>query len=82
MAQWGVLIYKSVSDIDIIIVQPRDVDFRSRTTLTRSNFFAVHFVRIKNIPFDFLVFLKETERKTKEIRGTVFGVCKTNEKEI
>ena len=53
---WGVLIYKSVSDLNVTIVQPRDINFRGRTTLTWSNFFIVRFARVKNIPFNFLVF--------------------------
>ena len=30
--QWGVLIYKSVSDLNVTIVQPRDLNFRGRIT--------------------------------------------------
>ena len=75
---WGVLIYKSFSDLNVTIVQPRHMNFRGRTTLTGSNFFIVRFAQIKNYPFNFYVFQKKTEKKTKEIKGTVFGVCKTN----
>ena len=64
MLHWGVLIYKSVSVLYVTIVQPRDVNFRSRTTFTGSNFFAVRFARVKNIPFNFFVFQRETEKKT------------------
>ena len=79
---WGVLIYKSVSDLYVTIRQPRDLNFRGRNTFKGSNFFVIRFARHKNCPFNFLVFCKETKNKTKEIKGTVFGVCKTNEKEI
>ena len=79
---WGVLKYESYSDLDVTIVQPRDMDFRSRTTFTGSNFFAIRFTRVKNIPFNFLVFQRKTERKTYEIKRTVFAVCKTNDEEI
>ena len=46
------------------------------------NFSIVHFAHFKNFPFIFLVFSRETEEKRKEIKGTVFGVCKTNRKKI
>ena len=75
---WGVLIYKSVSDPNVTIFQPRDMNFRGKTSFIKSNFFIVRFACLKNFSFNFLVFLKETEKKTKEIKGTVFGVCKTN----
>ena len=55
-SQWGVLIYKRVSDLIVTIVQPRDMNFKGRTTFTGSNFFIVHFPRVKNFPFNFLVF--------------------------
>ena len=53
---WGVLIYKSVSDLNVTMVQPRDMNFRGRTTFTWSNFFVVRFARVKNCSFNFLVF--------------------------
>ena len=56
LGHWGVLIYKSVSDLYVTIVQPRDMNFRGRITITRSNFFIVRFARVKNFPFNFLVF--------------------------
>ena len=62
MMGWGVLIYKSVSDLNVTIVQPRDMNFRARTTLTGSNFFFIHFACIKNFPFNEGVNLKVTER--------------------
>ena len=79
---WGVLIYKSVSDLNVTIVQPRDMNFRGRTTYTGSNFFIVYFACVKNFPFNFLVFQKETEKKTKKIKRTVFSVCKTKEEKF
>ena len=48
---WGVLIYKSVSDLNVTIVQPRDMNFRGRTTFIKSNFFIVRFTRVKNFLF-------------------------------
>ena len=56
MVKWGVLICKSFSDLDVTIVQSRDVDLRSRTTLIKSNYFAVCFARVKISPFNFFVF--------------------------
>ena len=53
--RWGVLIYKSDYDLDVTLVQPRDVDFRSRTIFIGLNFFAIRCARVKNIPFNFLV---------------------------
>ena len=79
---WGVLIYKSFSDLNVTIVQPRNINFRGRTSFIRSNFFIVRFARLKNFSFNFFVFSKEAEKKTKKIKGTVFGVCKTNEEEF
>ena len=32
LRQWGVVIYKSISDPNVTIVQPRDLNFRGRTT--------------------------------------------------
>ena len=75
-------VYKSVSDLGITIIQPRDVDFRSRTTSTELNFFAILFACVKNTPFNYIIFYRETERKTREIKRTVFGVCNTNDNEI
>ena len=63
-SRWGVLIYKSVSDPNVTIVQPKDMNFSGRTSLIGSNFFIVHFARIKNFPFNFLVFQKKTKKKT------------------
>ena len=54
--RWGVLICKSVSVPNVTIVQPRDINFRGRTTFIGSNFFIVCFARIKNFSFNFLVF--------------------------
>ena len=79
---WGVLIYKSVSDPNVTIFQPRDMNFRGKTSFIKSNFFIVRFACLKNFSFNFLVFLKETEKKTKEIIETVFVVCKTNEEKF
>ena len=61
---WGVLIYKSVSDLNVTIGQPRDLNFLGRTTFTGSNFFVVCIAHVKNFPFNFLVFHKEIRKKT------------------
>ena len=86
ISRWGVLIYKSVSVLNVNIGQPRDLNFRGRTTFTGSNVFVIRFAHHKNCPFikgfKILVFLKKTEKKTKEIKGTVYGACKTNNKQI
>ena len=37
------LLYKSFSDLYVTIVQPRDMNFRARITLTVSNFIIVRF---------------------------------------
>ena len=79
---WGVLIYKSVSDLNVTIGKPKHLNFRGRTKINGSNFFVVRFAHHKNCSFIFLVFYMKTKKKTKEIKGTVFGVCKTNNKEI
>ena len=61
---WGVLIYKSVSDLLVTMEQPRDKNFMGRTTFIWSNFFIIRFAHIKNCPFNFFVFQKEKEKKT------------------
>ena len=61
---WGVLIYKSVSGLNVTIVQPRDMNFSGRTTFIGSNFFINHFACVKIFPFNFLVFQKKTKKKT------------------
>ena len=48
MARSGVLIYKSVSDFYVTIVQPGDDDFMGRTTFAKSNFVTVRFAHAKN----------------------------------
>ena len=65
-----------------MIGQPRDLNFRGRTTFMSSNFFVICFAHHKNCPFNLLVFWKWTEKKTKEIKEAVYGACKTNNKEI
>ena len=45
---WGVFIYKSVSDLNITILQPKDMNFMGRNTFTGSNFFHIRFVHTKN----------------------------------
>ena len=55
-SHWGVLIYKSVSDLNVTIVQPRNMNFMGKTAFIWSNFFIVRFAHIKNLPFNFLVF--------------------------
>ena len=82
MVHWGVLMYKSVSDLNVTVVQPRDMNFMVRTTFIKSNFFINRFARIKNCPFNFIVFSRETEKKTKEIKRIVSVVCKTNDEEF
>ena len=63
-------------------IQPRDMIFIGRNIFIWVNYFIVRFARIKNCPFDFLVFQKESEKKILETKGTVLGVCKTNYKKI
>ena len=53
---WGVLIYKSVSDLIVTIVQPRDMNFMGKTNLTGSNFFFYSFCTCQNFSFNFIVF--------------------------
>ena len=43
---WGVFMYKSVSDLNVTIVQPRDMNFMA-------NFFIARFARIKDYPLSF-----------------------------
>ena len=78
---WGVLIYKSVSDLNVTIGQPRHLNFRGRTIFIRSNFFVVCFARHKNFLL-FLSILNENKEENKENKGNSFGVCKKNNKEI
>ena len=59
-----VFVYKSVFDLNVTIIQPRDMNFMGRTTFTWSNFSIVCFARFKNFPFNFFVFQRETEKKT------------------
>ena len=44
----GVLIYKSVFDFNVTIVQPGEDDFMGRTTFAMSNFVSVRFAQAKN----------------------------------
>jgi len=52
---WDVFIYKSAPDLNITIVQPRDMYFMSKTTSTWSNFVIVRFAHTKNCPLYFLL---------------------------
>ena len=56
LPRWGVPIYNSVSDLNVTIVQPGDMNFRPRTTFTKLKFFIVRFACVKNFAFNFLVF--------------------------
>ena len=53
MTHKDVFLYKSVSDLSVTIVQPRDMNFRGGTTLIRSNFIIFRFAHIKNFPCNF-----------------------------
>ena len=64
--EWGVLPYKSVADFNVTTMQPRDLNSRCRTFFVWLNFFKVYFARVKNFPFNFFVFQKETEKKHRE----------------
>ena len=44
----GVLIYKSVSDFNVTVVQPGDDDFMGRTAFVKSNFVSIRFAHTKN----------------------------------
>ena len=44
----GVLIYKSISDFNVTIVQPGDDNFMGRTAFVKSNFVSVRFAHTKN----------------------------------
>ena len=44
---WGVLIYKSVSDLNVTIVQPRILNIQGRIIFIWSNFFIIYFAHIK-----------------------------------
>ena len=44
----GVLIYKSVFDFNVTIVQPGDDDFMGRTPFAMSKFVSVRFAHAKN----------------------------------
>ena len=48
MQQSGVLIYKSVTDLNVTIVQPGDDDFMGRTAFAMSNIASVRFAHAKN----------------------------------
>ena len=82
VARWVVLIYKSVSDVNVTMVQPSYINFRGRTTFTWSNFFIVRFAHTKKCYFYFLCFLLCFSLKYKEIKRNVFDACKTNGKKI
>ena len=53
---WGVLIYKSVSDPNVTIAPPRNINFRGKIIFIGSDFLIVRFASIKNFPIIFLVF--------------------------
>ena len=71
MLRWGVLVYKSVSDLNVTVVWPRNMNFRGRTNFTWTNFCFVHFECVKSFSISFLVFKKGTEKKT-ENKGNSF----------
>ena len=54
--RWGVVIYKSFSDLNVTTVQPKELNFSGKTFFIWSNFFIVRFARVKNFPFYFFVF--------------------------
>ena len=48
MGHSGVLIYKSIFDFNVTIVQPGDDHFMGRTAFAMSNFVTVRFAQAKN----------------------------------
>ena len=73
---------QNVSDLNVTIVQLRDMNFMGKTTFVGSNSFVVRFARIKNFPFNFFVISKRNKRENIVNKGNCFGVRKTNEKAI
>ena len=43
---WGVLIYQSVSDLNVTMVQPRDMNIMGKITFTWSKFFVARFAHV------------------------------------
>ena len=77
-----VFIYKSVSDFNVTIVKPRDMNFMGKITYIWLNFVIVRFAHTKKCSLYFLCFLLCFLLKYKEIKGKVFGVCKTKHKQV
>ena len=51
-----VFVYKSVFDLNVTIVQSRDMNFMGRITFDKSNYFIVYFAHTKNYSFYLLCF--------------------------
>ena len=73
---------KSVSDLNVTIAQPRNMNIIGKNVSIGLNFSFLSFARIKNLPFDIYSILKRNKEKTKKIQGIVFLECKTNHEEI
>ena len=66
MRHSGVLIYKSVFDFNVTIVQPGDDNFMGRTAFAMSNIVSVRFAHTKNC-FHFFPSPKDNFRRTNSV---------------
>ena len=57
LSLYDVFIYKSVTNLNVTIVQPRNMNIMCKTSFIRSKFFIVHFALTKNCSLYFLCFL-------------------------
>ena len=68
-----VFVYKSVFDLNVTIVQSRDMNFMGRTTFVESNYFIVHFAhKKKTVSFICSVLSFVSFESNKEIKGKIF----------
>ena len=75
LPRWGVLIYKSVSDLNVTIVQPRNMNIKGKTTFIWSHFLLFVLYAPKTVSLISL-YSKKKHWKIQDIKGTVFGYAK------
>ena len=67
---WGVFKYKGVSDLNVSILQPRDMNFMGRNTFTGSNFFHDNNIKSNKSSFAHEISLLAVRDIDHKIRGT------------
>ena len=77
---WGVLIYKSVSDLYVTIVQPRDMNIRGRVTFSGQISFLFVLHASKTVPLISLYFKRKQRRKYRNQREQFLAHAKQTKK--